>query len=279
MSPDEAQQRLNTCPGFKSATVERQLAQSATGESYLITKGGNRYVARLRSTDADIYTGSQENEYLHSATAASLGIAPEPVYDDPESGISIRCYAEGRVWTQQDIRNPQNLQQLGQLLQRLHSSGSYSGDACAWAKSAISRYVERLNDQGDDSLIRKVRVRAEHCFTLIENFPGGPALCHNDLMCANILETSSGELMLLDWEYSAVGDPVFDLAVVLRHHNIDEVGQMALLTGWGVAEIPSLDAWRAVYESILLLWLLTLRGSGCIDSVQQADLRCLVSKY
>ena len=30
--------------------------------------------------------------------------------------------------------------------------------------------------------------------------------------------------MLIDWEYAAIGDAYFDLAVVVRHHDLDEPG-------------------------------------------------------
>ena len=45
-----------------------------------------------------------------------------------------------------------------------------------------------------------------------------PALCHNDLVHSNIID--GDPVRLIDWEYSAVGDPYFDLAIVVRHHQL-----------------------------------------------------------
>jgi thiamine kinase-like enzyme len=36
-----------------------------------------------------------------------------------------------------------------------------------------------------------------------------------------MIETEGQGLLLIDWEYTGTGDPMFDLAVVIRHHELD----------------------------------------------------------
>ena len=44
------------------------------------------------------------------------------------------------------------------------------------------------------------------------------ALCHNDPVAQNIVR--GPELRLIDWEFAAPGDPLFDLAVIVGHHGL-----------------------------------------------------------
>jgi thiamine kinase-like enzyme len=48
------------------------------------------------------------------------------------------------------------------------------------------------------------------------------ALCHNDLVCENVVLAQGQGMLLIDWEYAGIGDPYFDLAVVVRHHELGE---------------------------------------------------------
>jgi len=45
---------------------------------------------------------------------------------------------------------------------------------------------------------------------------GAPTLIHGDLLGQNILLVPGDTPALIDWEYCAIGDPAYDLAVVTR---------------------------------------------------------------
>ena len=82
-------------------------------------------------------------------------------------------------------------------------------------------------------------------------------MCHNDPVCHNILEGDS--LALIDWEYSAVGDRYFDLAVVLQHHGMgDELAAFFVESYLG--RIATQEEWRHLqqqrdfYQCLLVLW-------------------------
>lgn len=51
-----------------------------------------------------------------------------------------------------------------------------------------------------------------------ENLPGRQCsvLLHGDLLGQNILQTLEDEMFVIDWEYSRLGDPAYDLAIVTR---------------------------------------------------------------
>jgi thiamine kinase-like enzyme len=57
--------------------------------------------------------------------------------------------------------------------------------------------------------------------------PFTPKPCHNDLLNLNFL-SENGKVYILDWEYAAMGDPLYDLANFCHHHHLDD-GQFDVL--------------------------------------------------
>jgi len=58
-----------------------------------------------------------------------------------------------------------------------------------------------------------------------------PALCHNDLLAANLI-WSDGRLWLIDWEYAGMGHPLFDLASVAANAGLTDTQEQALLESY-----------------------------------------------
>ena len=81
-------------------------------------------------------------------------------------------------------------------------------------------------------------------------------ICHNDLTAANVIDV--GGLQLIDWEFAAPGDPFFDLAVVVAHHQLDASTRAHFLTAYLGREdktaMADLNRWCAVYRSLRALW-------------------------
>jgi thiamine kinase-like enzyme len=86
-----------------------------------------------------------------------------------------------------------------------------------------------------------------------------PALCHNDLLPANLI--SSGEqLWLIDWEYGGVGHPLFDLASVSAGAAFTECQDRALLEAYRgelrADDLHKLRIFRAASSLREALWAL-----------------------
>jgi thiamine kinase-like enzyme len=96
-------------------------------------------------------------------------------------------------------------------------------------------------------------------YALIE--PGPQALCHNDLVCQNVLEGDG--LALIDWEYAGMGDPFFDLAIVVQHHELEENLARHFLAAYlqhqpDEKELERLAKQRRFYKALLNLWNLRI---------------------
>jgi len=74
-----------------------------------------------------------------------------------------------------------------------------------------------------------------------------------------MLETPAGELLLIDWEYAALGDPYFDLAVVAGHHELDPSLARQFLEAYlqrapSEKESARFTLQRRFYQALLALW-------------------------
>jgi thiamine kinase-like enzyme len=71
--------------------------------------------------------------------------------------------------------------------------------------------------------------------------PFKPALCHNDLLPANLLADAAGKLWVIDWEYAGMGDPFFDLGNLSTLNGFDVGEDVELITAYlGHCDEPDL---------------------------------------
>jgi len=245
------EQVLDVVPGFADSRVDSQLSDGPTNASYLLEQAGAQYVLRLDKPDATKLGLNRSNEKQVCKVVADAGLAPAPLYFDPQAGIYLRRYLPGRSWVDSDLDNPENVERLARLLGELH--GLAPVGARFEPLTAARRYAEQLGSEQSRSILS----RAEKLAQQLAADSTAPALCHNDLVCQNVLE---GErLMLIDWEYAGIGDPYFDLAVVVRHHDLGSKSAHDFLDAYlgrsaSASEFKHLELQCVFYECLLKLW-------------------------
>ena len=245
------EQALEAVPGFSQARVDAQLSDGPTNASYLLEQAGEQYVLRVDKPGAVKLGLNRSNEKQVCTAVADAGLAPEPLYFDPVAGIYLRRYLPGRSWAVSDLDTPGNLDRLARLLRKLQNLAPVG--AAFDPITAARRYAAQLSSERSRSILH----RAEELMQQITADSMAPAMCHNDLVCQNILE---GErLMLIDWEYAGIGDPFFDLAVVVQHHDLDEKSAYGFLDTYlarpaSVGEIKHLELQSNFYSCLLELW-------------------------
>jgi thiamine kinase-like enzyme len=108
-------------------------------------------------------------------------------------------------------------------------------------------------------------------------------LCHHDAVVGNIiLEDRAGSdcmgdarSWLIDWEYAAVGDPYFDLAVTIQHQSFSDDQTAHFLQAY-FGDLKNVDhrrlqLCRALYDRILLLWLMLVTTDGGMSAAQRTQ--------
>jgi len=248
---EAAQRMLQAIPGMAGAALLRTLSDGPTNTSFLAACDGKQYVFRLDKPEAARLGLNRLNEHRVSQVVFESGLAPEPLYFDPASGVYLRRFQAGKSWTASDLACPGNLERLARLLRRLHGLTAH-GDAFD-PVAAVRRYAAQVDSEESRILLAQAESLAEK----IQAASPGTVLCHNDLVCQNILE---GEpLMLIDWEYAGLGHRFFDLAVVVQHHALAP----ALIRGFLESylgrpatgdEMTELELQCRFYACLLQLW-------------------------
>lgn len=250
MTPETALTRI---PGFQRAEIGMVLSDGATSKTVLIKHLARRYVLRV-DKPAVRELGLQrhlEEEILRLVAAA--GLSPEPLFFDHEHGIFLREFTAGTNWTVSELQNKKALRRLADALRMLHSLPAVE------AKFEPGRALESYASQLGTPEARELADRALSALEQLESKAHVDCVCHNDLLNHNILESEA--VNLIDWEFAGMGDPLFDLATVIEHHNLpDKLVQIFLrhyLERLPVEDdLRRLAQQRTVFNCLSELWYL-----------------------
>ena len=198
---------------------------SMTNRNWRVTAGDDDFVLRAPGASSQRYL-SRVQEFHNAAVAAALGIAPPLIYADPKSGVTLQAFlADAGALTPDDFARPEIARKIGALLARLHRSGR-AFEGVMQAFPIIDTYLALA---ADDRL-RRLRARAEPIREAMAAEPAALVPSHIDPNPANFLLRDDGELLLIDWEYSAMCDPAWDLAAIGMEGQIDHA---AFAEGYG----------------------------------------------
>lgn len=238
--------------GFR---VVRALGAGPVADSWLLQRGAARFVLRrdrpvARRIGLDRHV---ERAWLRWAHGAGLG--PEPLQADAPGGVLLTRFLPGEAWERWASPGGTPLwAALGRLLRRVHDHEGPAGPRFD-LEAIAGRYAETAGTGEAARLARRVTARAR---PLYADAPWRP--CHHDAHLGNVV--GAARPRLLDWEYAALGHPVFDLAVVVRFHGLGEAATRALLVGWSGSQTPpsavTLGTFCALYDDLARLWRLAV---------------------
>ncbi len=237
-------QHWTNAPAALPCPVE-VLADGISNTSIRVEDGNNAWVVRLDGFDPQRLGLSRSAEWRALKQAAAQQLAPTPVYCNPEQGILICEYYQPDPAPQAD----KPLEDIAELLRAIHSLPPIK-----FRLDPLTRAHRYLHLLGSGELSAEFL----HACDRLAQHATTPVLCHNDLLQANRLRCNK-RLLALDWEYAAMGDPLFDLAVVIEGDALDEAQASWFLGSWLNAQPTGQDQQRLadnrlVYRELSELW-------------------------
>jgi thiamine kinase-like enzyme len=199
-----------------------------TNRTWRVSAADGDFVLRAPGPSSQRYL-SRAQEFHNAAVAAGLGIAPPLLHADPETGVTLQPFvADARTLSAADFAQPEIARKVGALMARLHrSERPFVGTMLAFP--IIDTYLSLASDDR----LRRLRARCEPIRDALEARAVRQVPSHIDPNPANFLLRPDGTLLLIDWEYSAMCEPAWDLAAV-RMEGV--LGAGALAEGYG--EMP-----------------------------------------
>jgi thiamine kinase len=241
-------------PGWDASSTEIiELEGGLTNRTFRVRSDASECVLRIDAEHTSTVQADRSCELAILAKAGAAGLAPRVVYSDIERGILLTEFLPGPVWQEADIRNPDNVEMLAEVLRRVHAL-PLSGFQIDLNLSA-ARYEEALQER------HGLHDFATRCVEIIGSIPTRDTFvcCHNDVVAGNIIGFESAQM--IDWEYAGDNDPLFDLASIIGYHNFDDRMALHLLSAYAGGTNPELQehltAQLRLYDAIQWLWLAT----------------------
>ena len=236
----------------------RRLRGGLTNDSYLLQTQNRQYVLRINASNSRALDLDRSNESDALHCAARAGIGAQVVYSDPQHQYLVTEYIVGRQWQVTDLTRGEGVERVAALLNSIHRLEPVAGLLNIGQKAA--NYW--LNIDTQSALARALaalRPQVEWHITRAEEARSGLFLCHNDLLPENLILGDNACLYAIDWEYAAMGDPYFDLAVIIEGHGLDDDLAQQLLSAYIGATATAhytdrLMHNRVIYCYLALLW-------------------------
>lgn len=261
---DEIRTLISEVPGFDSTVnlTFQYLAEGITNENYWLNINGCQYVLRINNPDSERLGLDRNAEIKIMSEVSSLNLSPEHIFYSQKSNFYFSKWIAGEVWRNHDLQKQINLNRLAQRLKQLHNLPSHAFPRMDLIKRLDLYRTMVQKRHGDLPSIEK-RILSYTINRLgTMNHSLSACLCHNDLVVANILETTEQKICFLDWEYAAVNEPLFELAVICKGNQLSEENRLYFLQAYlGDATYQiteELEMWCWFYDYLSLLWGLVI---------------------
>jgi aminoglycoside phosphotransferase (APT) family kinase protein len=265
-------------PGAGSIDLEA-LGAGLISETYRVARAGSVYTLKIAAEPRGLcWDLPWEVRVLERA--GSIGVAPRLEYCDLDAAVLLIRWAEGRSWAAHEARAAANIESIAALLRQVHSLAIPQPPREVTPLQWIHTYDEALSRRAPPPRDPALRSAALARTQALQQLPRAVAvLCHSDLHSLNVLQEGDA-LVLLDWEYAHVTDPLWDVAGWCANNDLEAEMQRRLLTFY-LGSAPTSSQWQrfrlllALYDYVCLLWsqlYLTVRGEGASGVAERARL-------
>ena len=234
-----------------------------TNQNYLVKTSSNQYIVKFfgKGTDKLI---NRQNEKFNLELLKDLKLDVENYLFDIEAGIKVNQYIENAE-TLDSTTIKTKFEKIAPILQTIHASGKeLKGEFAPFEE--IKKYESLI--QGEISYPNYEVVR-KSVFSLkdqLEEIGMDKKSCHIDLVPENFIEGSDGHLYLIDWEYSSMNDPMWDLAALFLESEFTSAEEEDFLSLYESDKTPvsreKIRIYKILQDIIWSLWTIYKEENG-----------------
>ena len=192
--------------------------------------------------------------------AARAGVSPEVLFASPATGVLVTAFLDGAQTMSPALFKSRAgaPRRAGEAFRKLHTSSARFNNRFELF-SMIDEYLKLLATKTVDlpAGYHDVLREAETVRTALNAHPLSIAACHCDPLCENFLDAGD-RMWIVDWEYSGMNDPMWDLGDLSVEGGLDAAQDEELLAGYfGAAPRPDERGRMVIYKAMCdLLWTL-----------------------
>ena len=259
---------------FPNEQIENEVKISQIGgmsnKNFKVTKGVYEYVLRVPGIGAEGMV-VRSNEEQNSLQACKMGINPPIRYFNSETGIKLADFVKNaETLNRATIQRPSNMKKIANIFRTLHHSHVRFGNEFNVFKEILN--YEYLLEKAEGKMYEGYEPIRKKVFQLedyLNQLGVSVKPCHNDLVAENFLKAEDGTIYLIDWEYSGMNDPMWDIAALFLESNFTDESKDYFLSHYFDGNEPENARKKILVYQILMDYLWTVWT--CIKGAQGDD--------
>lgn len=225
-----------------------------TNQNYLVKTTNKQYIVKFFGKGTEKLINRQDEKY-NLELLKDLDLDVKNYLFDIEAGIKVNEYIESAI-TLDSTSIKTKFDKIAPILQTIHASGKeLRGEFAPFEE--IKKYESLIEEKIPYANYEAVR---EEVFSLekrLADLGVDRKSCHIDLVPENFIESPQGRLYLIDWEYSSMNDPMWDLAALFLESEFTRQEEEAFLSHYESEQTPVSREKIAIYKILQdVIWSL-----------------------
>ena len=234
-----------------------------TNQNYLVKTTNKQYIVKFFGKGTEKLINRQDEKY-NLELLKDLDLDVKNYLFDIEAGIKVNEYIESAI-TLDSTTIKNKFDKIAPILQTIHASGKeLRGEFAPFEE--IKKYESLIEEKIPYANYEAVR---EEVFSLekrLADLGVDRKSCHIDLVPENFIESPQGRLYLIDWEYSSMNDPMWDLAALFLESEFTRQEEEDFLSHYESEQTPvsreKIAIYKILQDAIWSLWTVYKEEQG-----------------
>lgn len=234
-----------------------------TNQNYLVKTTNKQYIVKFFGKGTEKLINRQDEKY-NLELLKDLDLDVKNYLFDIEAGIKVNEYIESAI-TLDSTSIKTKFDKIAPILQTIHASGKeLRGEFAPFEE--IKKYESLIEEKIPYANYEAVR---EEVFSLekrLADLGVDRKSCHIDLVPENFIESPQGRFYLIDWEYSSMNDPMWDLAALFLESEFTPQEEEAFLSHYESEQTPvsreKIAIYKILQDTIWSLWTVYKEEQG-----------------
>lgn len=262
------QKKLRTVFNNENIIFDKsRFAGGLTNYNYVMNISGTEYVIRQPGGMTNLMI-DRNVEKINNNIALELGLNSDCIYFDEITGIKISTYIRNsKNIALSDPCRHSNIIAVSGLMKKLHLSPKHFPNTFDW-QSELNKYEHIVKELKGDFFFDYALLKEQlHNFVNDNIIHKISVPCHNDTVPENFIVDDNGKAYLIDWEYSGMNDPSWDVgAYILESRLSEEAIRFLILDYYGKQptpeEILKIKCYMMVQDLLWTVWALIRHYNG-----------------
>ena len=234
-----------------------------TNQNYLVKTTNKQYIVKFFGKGTEKLINRQDEKY-NLELLKDLDLDVKNYLFDIEAGIKVNEYIESAI-TLDSTSIKTKFDKIAPILQTIHASGKeLRGEFAPFEE--IKKYESLIEEKIPYANYEAVRKEVFSLEKRLADLGVDRKSCHIDLVPENFIESPQGRLYLIDWEYSSMNDPMWDLAALFLESEFTRQEEEDFLSHYESEQTPvsreKIAIYKILQDAIWSLWTVYKEEQG-----------------